>query len=273
MSRVAPLAGRRIVLTRPAEQSAQLAARVAELGGEPVIWPLIRIAPVEDAAGLDACLRELDRFDWIALTSANAARAVLDRLAALGLPARALARTRVACVGPRTAEAVREAGIEADLIPERADGLGLAAALAAVAPPGARVLLPRSDRAEPDLPEALRRSGLQPVEVLAYRTVPVEVPPDDPVRRAVLAGEVDAVLLASGSAAGALAAALGPELEPWAVRPAGAGRPLVACIGRPTAAAARRGGLPVDVLPARPDGEELVRAVARALAGEGRDAR
>lgn len=267
------LGGCRIVITRPREQAGELAELIAARGGEPVIWPLIRIAPPADPAPLDRALGRLEEFAWIALTSANAARAVLDRLRALGPGPAALARTRVACVGERTAQAVRQEGGRVHLVPGRADAAALAEELLRAGPPGGRVLLPRSDRAAPELPQALRAGGMVPVEVEAYRTEPVAVPPDDPVLAAVREGGVDAVLLMSGSAALALAQALGPDLPAWASRPAGRGRPAVACIGAPTAAAARRAGLPVDAVADRAGGAELVEAARRALEDAGRVAR
>jgi len=64
---------------------------------------------------------------------------------------------------------------------------------------GCHIFLPRSDRANPDLPEALRRFGVEVTEVIAYRTVrPADA---DPITLAQLSnGEADSVLFFSPSA-------------------------------------------------------------------------
>ena len=84
------LAGRTIVVTRPAEQAEPLVRALERRGARVLVAPTIRIVPARSAA-LTAALKELaaGRFDWITLTS----RATVDVLArAARLPARASAR-------------------------------------------------------------------------------------------------------------------------------------------------------------------------------------
>jgi len=102
-------------------------------------------------------------------------------------------------------------------------------------------------------------------EVPAYDTVQA---PDAARRLAAAAaqGPLDAVVITSASAAEELAAVLaetGAGLESLG----GGRRPLVACIGPNTAADARRAGLPVDAVPARPGLEPMLEALEQALAG------
>src|ERR1700722_15156998 len=66
-----PLAGRRVVVTRALEQSQSLADALREAGAEPVLLPLLTIAPADNLAELDACLRNSGRFDWVFFTSQN----------------------------------------------------------------------------------------------------------------------------------------------------------------------------------------------------------
>jgi uroporphyrinogen-III synthase len=64
---------------------------------------------------------------------------------------------------------------------------------------GAKVLLPRSDGANPDLPAALKNFGAAVTEVIAYRTLrPAET--DSGSLSAITRGEADAVLFFSPSA-------------------------------------------------------------------------
>jgi hydroxymethylbilane synthase len=98
-----PLRGRRIAVTRPREQAVPLADALERLGATVAVVPLVAIEPLENAAELDAALRELDDYDWVVFTSANGVAAVRERLAR---SEGSLAGVQVAAVGPSTAAAV-----------------------------------------------------------------------------------------------------------------------------------------------------------------------
>ncbi|MFL5845615.1 MAG: uroporphyrinogen-III C-methyltransferase [Solirubrobacteraceae bacterium] len=186
-----PLHGRSIAVTRARPQASALAGRLRELGATVVEAPAIRIEPI------DAQLPSLDSFDLLCLTSPNGAR----RLFELVRDARDLAGPRIAAIGPGTAAALREGGIEPDIVPERAVAEGLLDAMGHVE----RALIVRAEEGRDVLPKGLRELGAQ-VEVLAvYRTVPE--PLDDEARVAALAA--DDLVFASASAAKAFHAAAG----------------------------------------------------------------
>ncbi len=157
------LAGKTVLVTRAAHQ-AESWIRMLEADGA-TVWrmPAVRIEPVEDASIPEG------PFDWVVLTSPNAARWVGSRVP---LEAKCLA------VGPATARALREAGgAEAALAPEPFLGVAIPKALPGLA--GRTVWLPRGDLAGPELPEALRALGAWVVETVCYRTVhETEVPSD-----------------------------------------------------------------------------------------------
>jgi uroporphyrinogen-III synthase len=217
-----PLAGRRIVVTRP--EAKTLANELEGLGAEVTIVPLIEILPAEDHRALEDSLERFASYDWIVLTSVNGVAAVAKGLSGLGNAA------RVAAVGPVTAEAIRSHGVEPAYVAARASE-DIAGGLGAL--DGMRVLLPQADIADPGLAEELRGQGAEVDAVVAYRTVLVEPPMWGilPLRIA------DAIVLASGSACRSLAAAGG----------AGGGAMLV-CIGPKTAKIAREVGLKVGLV-------------------------
>jgi len=204
------LRGKRVVVTRAVEQSSELVRALEKNGAVPVVLPMVAFGPPDDTAGLDQAIREIAQFDWIFVTSQNALRALQERCQALKIDLRdAIGKGRVAAVGPATAEALISAGIEVAYTASKHQGAFLAQELAEGVK-GKRVLLPRSDRANPELPEELKRLGATVKEVVAYKTVS----PDDAVlnhARTALQQKVDAVLFFSPSSVHHLQDILGSE--------------------------------------------------------------
>jgi uroporphyrinogen-III synthase len=166
------LAGKTVVVTRAAGQSAKLVKELEARQASVKLLPLISFAPPEKFDELDAALARLESFDWIVFTSANAVQAVEGRrqelaqgkLADLKLP-------RVTAVGPATADAAENAGYSVNFVAAEHSGAGIIKELGEDLKRRS-IFLPRSDKANPDLPEALRRRGAVVTEVVAYRTLP-----------------------------------------------------------------------------------------------------
>jgi uroporphyrinogen-III synthase len=193
------LAGKRVVITRAAAQSEVMAGELSAHGAIPVVLPLVSFAAPEDFGPLDAAITGIGQFDWMILTSAQAVRALVKRSEELKRSMlSAGSKLRIAAVGPVTAETARRAGLPIEYVAERHTGVGLAEELGSQLR-GARVFLPRSDHANPDLPLALRRHGGRVTEVIAYRTVR-PTGEDQKKLREIAEGEADAVLFFSPSA-------------------------------------------------------------------------
>jgi hypothetical protein len=130
-------------VTRAADQAADLVAVLREAGAEPACVPMTETKAFDDERFTPA-LRALDQSDAIVFTSANAVRALGERLVALGRPPAQL-RARVLCVGPGTASAARRAGFAAPEVPaSRYDAESLAQAVRDVLPPAGRRFLSRA---------------------------------------------------------------------------------------------------------------------------------
>jgi uroporphyrinogen III methyltransferase / synthase len=194
------LAGKRVVLTRAAEQCEPLIRTLRERGAIPIVLPLVAFAPPDNLAPLDEAIgNSSGRYDWLFLTSQNAVRALEQRSASLGLPlAKALEGVSIAAVGPATAQAARNAGLEVAYVAAKHQGTALARELAPQVK-GKKILLPRSDRANRDVVETLARLGAQVTEVVAYRTIAAS---DEQTNNheAVLRNGAEAVLFFSPSA-------------------------------------------------------------------------
>jgi len=204
------LSGRRVAITRAAEQSQALLAALREMGAHPILLPMIAFAPPDDLRALDESLRHLRDYDWIFFTSQNAVRALQERSEQLKVSLRdAIASAQIAAVGPATAEAARAAGLAIAYIAKEHNGVALAQELRAKVR-GKRVLLPRSDRANHDLVETLQRLGAQVTEIVAYKTLR---PASDDAHNLenILQDVPDAVLFFSPSAVHHLRELLGPR--------------------------------------------------------------
>lgn len=158
-----PLAGVRVVVTRPARQAEGLCAAFAAAGADVQRLPLIAVVPPADAGPLHRAAAELSRFRWVVFTSSNAVRALAD--AADG---RLPAELRAATVGDATAAALREAGVDPELISTGGRGAALAEELSAADLDRGPVLLPLATDARPDLADGLRAAGFDVHEVVAY---------------------------------------------------------------------------------------------------------
>ena len=232
-----PLAGKRIVVTRAVLQSSELFARLSKRGSIAVSLPLVTFAAPEDFSALDAALLRLQQFDWIIFTSANAVHALTARSGTLHLDLRHGEKPPlVAVVGPATQEEAEIAGFSVTYVAKTHLGIGLAEELGERLN-GKNVFLPRSNRANPNLPEALRRLGANLTEVVAYQTLP----PSDVDRERVaqvLESEADAILFFSPSAVQNLADLVGRQ-ELGTLQ----NRVAVSAVGPVTAAALREVGV------------------------------
>src|SRR5690349_9197280 len=164
-----PLRGRRIVLTRPLTQSGDFEEHVTTLGGEPVIAAAIEIVAPESWTVADAALRRVGTYDWLAFTSANAVRMLVDRADAIGVARNQLRSRRLAVVGPATASVVRSLLRAPDFAPTVNTAEALGEEIVDV--DNTRVLLPRGSLADDTLPSALRARGAFVDEIVVYRTV------------------------------------------------------------------------------------------------------
>lgn len=193
-----PLHGKRIVVTRALQQSVLLVELLQDRGACVATLPLVEYAEPEDFAPLDKNLNHLDKFDWLIFTSENAVAAVAARLELLNIPVSLVPSQQVAAVGPTTAAAVKKAGFPVTHQAHTHSGLALAQELK-FSVNNQSIFLPRSDRARPDLPNALKTFGAQVSEVIAYRTISPPGATPEKLQQAVN-GAADALVFFSPSA-------------------------------------------------------------------------
>jgi uroporphyrinogen-III synthase len=190
-----PLAGKRIVVTRAPEQAGELVRTLEHLGGEVSLVPAVAFESPEDSGPLDHALKELSRFDWVLFTSQNAVRFASIRLKQLGLPP---ATRQIAAVGPATAATARHEGFRVDYVATNHTAHSLAGELCDQVADRS-VFLPRSDRSDPAIAQALSEVGARVTDAIAYRTTAPEPPPAAILSR-LRSADFDVAIFSSPSA-------------------------------------------------------------------------
>lgn len=215
------LAGRTVVITRAADQSAATTELVTSFEAIPLVIPMIEI--VDDPRGMaELCALDLAGIDWVVVTSPNGAQRVARLLGA------AAPDPKLAAVGAATAEALPRCDLVADT--QSAGGL------VEVFPNGpGRVAVVQAVDAASTLVDGLVERHWEVIAVRPYRAVPTTPSTQDQL--AALAA--DAVLFASGSAARAWVHVFGKRTPPVTI-----------AIGKQTAAAAERAGLKISAIAA-----------------------
>ncbi|WJW75594.1 uroporphyrinogen-III synthase [Thiohalobacter sp. IOR34] len=157
MAESGPLAGVRVLVTRPAAQAGRLQRLIEAAGGRVVIFPVLEIAPPRDPASAAARLGRLADYDLVLFVSANAVRWAREA----GLkPGAWPAGTRLGAVGRRTAEALRTAGFEPDIVPAAGhDSEALLAEPGLTGVGGQRVLIVRGEGGRERLRTELEARG------------------------------------------------------------------------------------------------------------------
>lgn len=256
-----PLFGKRILVTRPRDQAAELVQRLESMGAEAIEAPMIRIVPPDDYSQLDEAVARAGTFDWIIFASTNAVDAFVGRLLAGPQDLRALHGVRLCGVGPATAERIAEYGLKMDVTPTEFRAEAMLRALAERGDVrGLKVLLPRADIGREVVADELRKQGADVTEVVAYRTVVVEAEregePD--IYRMLLEKRIDVVTFTSPSAVRNIVRVLGAE--PAADLLQGT---IVASIGPVTAEAAAQSNIATTVMPEQYTVPALVDAIVR----------
>jgi uroporphyrinogen III methyltransferase/synthase len=248
-----PLFGRSVIVTRASDQAPELVGRLLATGAEVIEAPAIRVVPPSSWDEVDAAIARVGRYRWLVLTSVNAAEAFFDRLLARGADARALGGVRVCAIGDKTAAAIRRHGVIPDRVADESTGEGVVAALSGEDLSGAAILLPRAKVAREVIVDSLASRGAKVDVVTVYETQPVGVVPD-PAREALRRKDRAFVTFTSPSTVAGFLEALGADSALM-------GDAVVACLGPPTAEAARRRGLVVAIQPARQTMAALVEAL------------
>jgi uroporphyrinogen III methyltransferase/synthase len=183
-----PLFGQRILITRRYTSDYE---PLEELGAEIFEFPTIKSVPPESYTDLDSAISKIETYNWLIFTSSNGFKFFIERLIYKNRDIRDLKGIKICAIGTKTAGAIKQYGINVDLIPEEFNAEGLISAIAqkcgssegetsalpgfrASALKGLKILLPRAEVAREVFPQKVRELGGTIDTPVAYRTIKPE---------------------------------------------------------------------------------------------------
>ncbi|MBC3803621.1 hydroxymethylbilane synthase [Acetobacterium fimetarium] len=141
-----PLFGKNIIVTRSREQSSKMVEKIAELGGNAIEFPTIRIAPINQDI-CDQKVKNLKAYTHIIFTSSNGVEIFFDSLTRCGKDARAFGDLHITAIGAGTRKALADRGLQADFVPDKYVGEELVSGLLPIIDKDSKILIPRSKNA------------------------------------------------------------------------------------------------------------------------------
>ena len=228
-----PLAGYKVLLTRPRDLISSTAAKLRRKGAEVLELPAIRTVPIAENSRLIAALDNIRDYQWLVFTSPTGVKVFFAQMDDADKDIRTLGNIRVAAIGEGTRKALKKHGILADLMPEVYDGVTLAQTLAAQCDPGSKILLPRAEAGNAELVKILEDAGADVDDIATYRNC-YETQEIIDEAAELEAGRIDCAVFTSASTVRGFVNAVGGMDY---------SRVKAACIGRQTRAEAEKYGM------------------------------
>ncbi|MDO4519228.1 MAG: uroporphyrinogen-III C-methyltransferase [Eubacteriales bacterium] len=223
-----PLAGWKVLVTRPKKLISQTASLLRQKGAEVLELPAIRTEPMEDQSALVKAFDEMYSFTWLVFTSPTGVDVFFDEMKKNHKDIRMLGQIKIASIGQGTAKKLAANGLQPDFVPSVYDGDHLGEELAKMTGPADRILIPRAEIGNQVLVECLEHSGAKVEDVPTYRTIYAKSEVFDE-KTCFENNEIDCVIFTSASTVkGFVEATKGIDYS----------KVTAACIGKQTKAAA-----------------------------------
>lgn len=229
-----PLAGYKVLVTRPRELVSTMAEKLRVLGAEVLELPAIRTAPLKDQSKLYHAFEKLDTYQWVAFTSPMGVKVFFEEMKKTKTDVRKMCNVKIAAIGKGTQKALEERGLFPDLIPQVYDGETLGKELCQLCAGGEHILIPRAAMGNQEIIKALsEKSDIVIDDIPTYDTF-YETQEVIDQKKAMEAGEISCSVFTSASTVRGFVQAT-PGLDYTKVR--------AACIGKQTKAAADEWGM------------------------------
>lgn len=106
-----PLAGWKVLLTRPKDLISSMAGKLRRMGAEVLELPAIRTEPIEENPELEKAMEVLSEYQWLVFTSPTGVKVFFQQMKKYGKDIRSLGQAKVAAIGEGTRKKLEERGI------------------------------------------------------------------------------------------------------------------------------------------------------------------
>lgn len=235
-----PLENKTIVITRSEIKSMEFAQRIKELGGTPVVMPLLSFEPTSLSETEKITFNRLDEFDWLVFTSSNGIDYFFYHAEQLGIEFKEN-QFKIAVIGENTRITLEKRGFETSILPSEFVAEGLIRAFQKETLESVEILYLQGDLARDLIPTKLTDLGAKVTKLTVYRTICPSVPQD---WIELLQQDIDAITFTSPSTIKHFTKVLdGVEWDSWIQKI------VVCCIGPITEKAAKSYGIIPSVVP------------------------
>lgn len=229
-----PLAGFKVVVTRPRDLISTMSEKLREKGAEVLEIPAIATVKITENNKMQECMQKLNEYDWITFTSPTGVKVFFQDMKECHMDIRKLGNCKIAAIGNGTKKVLEEKGLYVDLMPEIFDGDSLGKALALEIEAGQKVLLPRARIGNQELVQHLEKAGAVVDDVATYDTVYEKQSVIDEAAQ-FKKGNIDCVVFTSASTVKGFVESVSGDVDFTKV--------CAACIGKQTKAAADAYGM------------------------------
>jgi len=248
------ISNKTIVVTRDSSQAKPFIKQLKNLDAKVIQFPVIKISAADDYDHILAVVSELDKFDWIIFTSTNAVKfffQLVDKKQSV------FQEIKIACVGKKTAGALKTFNLSPELIPEQYTALDLLKAMQKYDLNAKSVLIPVSNLAGPELEQELQKRGALVKQVVVYKNVAFKNPQRDSMYQKISDNLIDCITFFSPSALNSFI----DQMSDNVVSIINANKISVAVIGRTTAFAAQKKNLQLVIQPEKSDIQSFIQAL------------
>lgn len=166
-----PLAGCKVLVTRPKQLISRTAEKLREKGAEVLELPSIATEKIPETQKLSEALEKLESYQWLVFTSPTGVDVFFETMKEQKKDIRSIGSARIAAIGEGTSKKLKERGLFPDFMPSVYDGDTLGEELAAQLLGGEKILIPRAEKGNLHLTEALKSAGAEVNDLPTYRTV------------------------------------------------------------------------------------------------------
>lgn len=253
-----PLRGKRVLITRPKEQSVEFIHLLESQGAVPVLFPTIEIVPVKRWHSVDDTLKRIYQYDWLVFASTNALTYFLERAKHQKPKLNQFLKTAICTVGDKTRQQAESLGLKVDLVPRINSKEGIIQALGEIGIKGKRVLIPCGNLSKAELAFGLMQKGARVDSVVVYETQTPNHHDITQIAKLLFHGNIPVLTFTSPSAFQNFIDLF--DHRDYFVRHR---KIIIAAIGETTAAFIRENGYPVHVVPEKPEISMLVNSIKK----------